>query len=151
MGQKKEAKWILPPLSQVLLPNPLLLATAQLLHCCNTMITIDFTTLFLKQILQQDENSQVYKFFQLQLNQPVKGDWVSTCLEDLSQLKINKSLEEIKQISENKFKTLLKTRIKENAFEYLLKRRGSKGQGNHYSTLEMSGGGRCELHYIGGL
>jgi hypothetical protein len=94
--------------------------------------------LFLKQILQQDENSQVYKFFQLQLNQPVKGDWVSTCLEDLSQLKINKSLEEIKQISENKFKSLLKTRIKENAFEYLLKRRGSKGQGIHYSTLEMS-------------
>ena len=94
--------------------------------------------LFLKQILQQDENSQIYKFFQLQLNQPVKGDLVSTCLEDLSQQKIKESLEDIKQMSENKFKKLLKTRIKENAFEYLLKRRGSKGQGIHYSSLEMS-------------
>ena len=41
-------------------------------------------------------------------------------------------------MSADKFKSLLKTRIKENAFEYLLKRRGSKGQGLHYSTLEMS-------------
>ena len=94
--------------------------------------------LFLKQILRQDENSQVYKFFQLQLSQPVRGDWVSTCKEDLSQLKIYDSFEDIKRMSETKFKNILKTRMKENALEYLLKRRGSKGQGIQYSNLEMA-------------
>ena len=41
-------------------------------------------------------------------------------------------------MSEAKFKNLLKTRMKENALEYLLKRRGSKGQGIQYSKLEMA-------------
>ena len=41
-------------------------------------------------------------------------------------------------MSENNFKKLIKTRIKENAFEHLLQRRGSKGQGIKYSSLEMS-------------
>ena len=94
--------------------------------------------LFLKQILKQDEQSQVYKFFQLQLNEPVKGDWVSTCLGDLKQFKIFETLDEIKIMSENKFSGLLKTGIKENALEYLLLRQGSKGQGINYSRLEMS-------------
>ena len=94
--------------------------------------------LFLKLILKQDEQSMVYKFFHLQLNQPVKGDWVSTCLGDLKKLKIFETLEEIKIMSENKFSQLLKKRIKENALEYLHLRRGSKGQGIKYSRLEMS-------------
>ena len=59
-------------------------------------------------------------------------------MEDLSLLKIYESLEDIKRMSENKFKNMLKTRVKENSLEYLLKRRGSKGQGIQYSTLEMS-------------
>jgi hypothetical protein len=58
--------------------------------------------LVLKQIMRQDENSQVYKFFQLQLSQPVRGDWVTTCKEDLSQLKIYDSFEDIKRMSETK-------------------------------------------------
>ena len=94
--------------------------------------------LFLKLILKQDEQSMVYKFFHLQLNQPVKGDWVSTCLGDLKKLKIFETLEEIKIMSEHKFSQLLKRRIKENALEYLQLRRGSKGQGIKYSRLEMS-------------
>ena len=94
--------------------------------------------LYLKKILTEDENSQIFKFFHLQLNQPVKGDWVSTCLEDLRKLRISESLQDIKTMSENNFKKLIKTRIKEIAFEYLLQKRGSKGQGIKYSSLEMS-------------
>ena len=41
-------------------------------------------------------------------------------------------------ITENKFKIMIKLRIKENALKYLLNRRGSKGQGMKYSMLEMS-------------
>ena len=68
--------------------------------------------LYLKKILTEDENSQIFKFFHLQLNQPVKGDWVSTCLEDLRKLRISESLQDIKTMSENNFKKLIKTRIK---------------------------------------
>ena len=39
--------------------------------------------LYLKNILNQDENSRLYKFFKLQLDQPTRGDWVSTVIKDL--------------------------------------------------------------------
>ena len=94
--------------------------------------------LFLKQILNQDENSQVVRFFYLQLNQPVRNDWVSTCMEDLKKLEIFLAIDDLKNMNDVKFKKLVKSRIKENAFKYLLKRRGSKGQGIEYSGLEMS-------------
>ena len=35
--------------------------------------------LFLKSILDENEQSLVFKFFKLQLQQPTKNDWVSTC------------------------------------------------------------------------
>ena len=36
--------------------------------------------LYLKYILNQEENSMIFKFFKLQLENPTKGDWVSTLL-----------------------------------------------------------------------
>ena len=38
--------------------------------------------LYLKNILNQDENSRFYQFFKLQLDQPTRGDWVSTVIKD---------------------------------------------------------------------
>ena len=93
---------------------------------------------FLKQILKQDKDSQIYKFFELQLNNPVKGDWVSTCLSDLLELEIKQTLEEIKSMSAYKFKNLLKSKIEIKALEYLQRKRGSKGQEIECKTLEMS-------------
>ena len=55
--------------------------------------------LFLKSILQQDENGMVFKFFKLQLEQPTRGDWVSSCKTDLKELGITQSLREIKEMS----------------------------------------------------
>jgi hypothetical protein len=52
--------------------------------------------LYLKKILHEDEESQLLKFFLLQLEFPTKGDWASTILVDLKELGISKSLEEIK-------------------------------------------------------
>ena len=93
--------------------------------------------LFLKHILE-NETSQVYKFFELQKNNPIKGDWVSTSLKDLSELKISESIEEIKKMTKNRFKSLIKSRILINALEYLNKKRGSKGKELEYSTIEMA-------------
>ena len=93
---------------------------------------------FLKQILKQGKNSQIYRFFKLQLKNPVKGDWVSTCLTDLIELEIKETLEEIKSMLAYKFKNLVKSKIEIKALEYRLTKRGSKGQEIEYTRLEMS-------------
>ena len=94
--------------------------------------------MFMKYILQQSEDSLVYKFFQLQLQFKTKGDWASTCLLDLEKLHISESLEEIKLMTKNKFRNMLKSRITENALEYLTNKKGSKGKEMNYSEIEMS-------------
>ena len=83
--------------------------------------------LFLKYILNESESSRLSKFFQLQLKNPVRGDWVSTCLKNLKTLNINISLEDIKAMSAFTFKKLINKQCEESAFEYLMSRRGSKG------------------------
>ena len=94
--------------------------------------------LFLKNILKQDKQSQIFQFFELQLNNPVKGDWVSTCIKDLQELGISESFEEIKNMKRNKYNNLIKSRIEKNALVYLQSKRGSKGQEIEYTSLEMS-------------
>ena len=63
--------------------------------------------LFLRNFLKGDENSQIFRFFKLQLHNPVKGDWVSTILRDLSELEIFESFEEIRNMTKNKFKNMV--------------------------------------------
>ena len=94
--------------------------------------------LFLKKILKEKKSSQIYRFFELQLKNPIKGDWVSTCLNDLSELEIKETLEEINEMSAYRFKKLLKSKIEIKALEYLQRKRGSKGKEIRYTKLEMS-------------
>ena len=72
-------------------------------------------------ILTEKEDSIVRKFFQLQIEMPTKGDWASSCLQDLRYLEIFSSLEEIEKMPYNKFKNIIKIKIKEKAFSYLTK------------------------------
>ena len=94
--------------------------------------------LFLKTILAEDEQSMVSKFFYLQLQRPSRGDWASTCLKDLKNLKILNTLEEIKIMPKRTFLNLLQKSIRENALIYLLKKMGSKGSEMVYDSLEMA-------------
>ena len=94
--------------------------------------------LFFKYILQQSEESVLKKFFNLQFEQKTKGDWVSTCLNDLKDLGVNETLEEIKNMNKNKFRNMLKERIKERALEYLTGKQGKKGRDMKYLSIEMS-------------
>ena len=86
--------------------------------------------LYLKYILEQPDDSQLKKFLNLQFEKPTKGDWASTCLKDLGDLKISLSLEEIRQMSKYKFSNILKERISENAAKYLAEKRGGKRNRN---------------------
>ena len=71
---------------------------------------------FLKYILNEDEGSLIYKLFYLQVQNPSKGDWASSCKESLQQLKIYLSFEEIKLMSSLKFKIVVCIQIREEAF-----------------------------------
>ena len=94
--------------------------------------------LFLKTILAEDEQSMVSKFFYLQLQRPSRGDWASTCLKNIKNLKILNTLEEIKIMPKRTFLNLLQKSIRENALIYLLKKMGSKGSEMVYDSLEMA-------------
>ena len=62
------------------------------------------------------------------MENPTRADQVSSCFKDLEFLKIEMSLEEIKNVSLNRFRNILKKAITESAFQYLIEKRGSKGQ-----------------------
>jgi hypothetical protein len=59
--------------------------------------------LYLNHILYEDDESLLKKVFQLQLKEKARGDWVFTVLEDLKELKITESLDEIKKMSYEKY------------------------------------------------
>ena len=94
--------------------------------------------LFMKKILHEDDESLINKFFKLQLKSPSRGDWASLCLKDLKELRISESMEEIKLMPQSQFKKLVKTRVTENAFNYLIKKQGSKGKENKCEDLSMA-------------
>ena len=51
-----------------------------------------------KDILNENEESLIRKFYELQVKNPTKGDWASTCAKDLDQLGINLSTQEIRNM-----------------------------------------------------
>ena len=93
---------------------------------------------FLKSILEENPQSQIYKFLMLQFENPTRGDWASSCIDDMKNLKIELSLEDIQQLSKKQFCTMLKEAIQISAFEYLINKRGSKGQEIQYTELKMA-------------
>ena len=76
--------------------------------------------------------------FFLQVNQPSRGDWASTCIRDLKQLGITQSLEDIKKMSKTKFTNILKQTTWKRAFIYLKEKQGKKGKEIQYSNIEMA-------------
>ena len=94
--------------------------------------------LFLHYILQQNETSTVNKMFKLQLEMPTRGDWASTCIQDLKEFKIESSLEEIKMMSKYTFSKLLRNKANERAIKYLTEKQRVKGKKIQYLKIEMA-------------
>ena len=94
--------------------------------------------LYLKYILEQDEDSNLLKMLKLQIENPTKGDWASTCVNDIKELNLKMSFEDIKVMTKQKLTTIIKEEMKKNAFRYLNSKRGKKGEEIDYSCLEMS-------------
>ena len=94
--------------------------------------------MFLKDILNESNESLIRKFYELQVKKPTKGDWASICVKDLNQLGLNLSTEEIRNMKRKQFKNMLKEKIDELAFNYLIEKRGKKGSEIKFFSLRMS-------------
>jgi hypothetical protein len=91
--------------------------------------------LYLKYILDQDDESSLKKFFNIQFQHPVRGPLASTVLKDLEEFEITISLEEIKNLTKLQLTKILRNKVKENAL-YLMQKRGKKGGGISYTKLQ---------------
>ena len=67
------------------------------------------------------------QFFDVQRNNPMRGDWVYTCRNNLEEIKLGMSLKEIKETTKGYFAKILKQKIRRAALEYLLKIEVKKG------------------------
>ena len=94
--------------------------------------------LFLKTILDEDQQSMVAQFFKLQTEQPTKGDWASMCRKDLKEMNIELDLKDIRKMPKESFSQMIKQKISEISLKYLLTKRNSKGKEISYDRLEMA-------------
>ena len=84
--------------------------------------------MFLHYLLQQDVDSLLSKFFVAQCENPSKGDWWFDAKKDLLDLHLEMSLEEIKRMSKNSFKTKVKLAIEREALIFLIERKSDKSK-----------------------
>ena len=60
-------------------------------------IIINRRIMFLQYLLKQDEDSILQNVFMVQKDNPVKGDWIVQVKQDLYEIKVRESMEQIKK------------------------------------------------------
>ena len=95
---------------------------------------------FLKYILNQPNDSILYRMFKVQKENPTKGDWVSSVEELLINYEINFSFVEIKSMKSSLYKSLVKRQVEKTAFKNLLnkKENGQKGSNIEYTSMKLA-------------
>ena len=93
--------------------------------------------LFLHYILKQDKQSMIYKVLKATEEKPIKNDFVNSWKDDLK--KIGLTLAEIENISKQKFKNIVKKKVKMLAFNYLIEQKNSQSKAKdiNYKKLEI--------------
>ena len=93
---------------------------------------------YLHVLLNASEDSISKAVFQQQLDKPLPGDWASYIKNDLKELDIQMSFEEIGIMSKGKWKSLVRKRAREACFKSLIKDKAklSKGKEICYNKLE---------------
>ena len=94
---------------------------------------------YLHYLATLSENEMLYKVFMSQWKYPIKDDWTQEVKLNLNELGINLSLEEVKQMSKNSFKRMVKIKTKEYTMKYLLgiKEKHKKMDDLHYTELKL--------------
>ena len=83
--------------------------------------------LFFHYILNQDENSLIYKFLKVQMEDSVQGDWITNLRLNIIKLGLHLSDDQIKWMNKKKLNCLLNDKIQEKSFQYLINLRRRKG------------------------
>ena len=71
---------------------------------------------YLHHILMQEEGSMLYEVLMAQIEAPVKGDWVHLVRQDIQNLNLNMTFEDIATFSKQQLKAILKEAVKREAF-----------------------------------
>ena len=85
---------------------------------------------FLHYILNENENSLLYRFLDAQLKCPVRGDWVSEVQSLLKVLEIEENFDQIKSMKKQKFQKVVKSKMEKRAHAYLKKNIKTKVKGS---------------------
>ena len=88
--------------------------------------------------MDQPEESLLKKIYNLQKSFPSRGDWASTCQDDLRKLEITLEQQEIQEMTKNRFKNLIKEKLRKHALNYLKGKQSKKGGQIQYNNLEMA-------------
>ena len=95
--------------------------------------------MFLHYLLNLPESDLTSKVFQAQILQPVKNDWALQVKQDLIEIGLSDTtFEEIKVMSKNAFKNLVKDRIRKLAFNTLMKEKVDKSKLKNLSYSELT-------------
>ena len=94
----------------------------------------------LQYIVQQPEDSLLYKVFKALENSPTQNDWLSGAKEMLKAFKINMNMKEIQSMKSTVFKNIVKKQANNAAFRYLREKQenGSKGKAIQYEQIKMA-------------
>ena len=94
---------------------------------------------FLHHILNEDKDSMMFKFLQTQLKNKRPKDWITQVLKDLEDLRINLSLDDIKELKKSELKNIVNKAVMDKAYEDLtkLKESHSKVMKVKHFKLEM--------------
>jgi len=93
-----------------------------------TFIVMKRRVMFLHYLLQQKEETLLFKCFEAQWSDKLPGDWAGKVEEDLRQMGLKLTLQQIKSMSKHKFKELIKSKIENLALKYLLKEKNKQSK-----------------------
>ena len=96
--------------------------------------------LYLHAILQRDRNEMIAKIYEAQKLKPSPGDFINLVKTDFETIGLEMNEQEIRQISKQKFKKIIKSKITNAAFTYLksLQSNHSKMKNLRYERFEIS-------------
>ena len=89
-------------------------------------------------IINEKNDSLIYKFLETQKQYPVKGDWYSLFQSSMKLLDLSISDKEFKDLKKSQLKTILNKRIADKSLLYLLTLRKKKGSEIIYDQLRMA-------------
>ena len=89
--------------------------------------------------MNRDKSQLIYAFLQSQILKQNKGDWICQVRQDIEDLNLPENTQFYETISKEKYKLLIKTKLKDYALKKFLKMKASHSKMKNlgYQSLEM--------------